>query len=235
MTEVKNARIISTTECSRKDRSIREFKALNDFLHYNGNNIPKVYVSQQNAASCQTFSDNRLDAKKKANNTHYSFGTNGTGDGKNATYRGGIGAFGEAGIGQDCSDRGFKVSINYEVYSGVDANPDVYIEINGRKFPLGVKSCSGRNLPVISRSTNHKYPQVFCYIEHLDDGGKNVHILGVAYPKVLNHPNNRTDDGIADPNMLDRKTAFKGFRWLTPWETYISRIKAVAFGENMVG
>ena len=207
----------------------RKHAAVQEFYHYlfpiiKSGNIPYITLSQQEVAMADQFAEDRLAYKIQLNDLGYTTDAKGRGDSINASFRGSTGARAEDGSKIAFARHGIDVTIDKTRGTSREKNtPDIVFQHNGRTYELGVKACTGRNLPVISRF-QHTYPQLFCYVENLDDGSCKVYLLGVGYPKILNDERNRSDEAVADPNMLYKKTGFKGFKWLVSWDNYISRI-----------
>ena len=184
-----------------------------------------IVLSKEQITDALTFSHDKLAAKRAAKDAGYVLTENGTGDPINAELRGDNGYLAEKALEFALNTAGIMVQMDKQISSDsrLHAGADFVFTIGERSYRLGCKASHGCNAPVISRKI-HKYPQAVCYVQPQEDGSCKVYICGVAYPKILNDERNRSDDGIIDTNMLDRKTAFIGFKWLTPWNTYISRI-----------
>ena len=177
----------------------------------------KIVVPATDRPMIENFAIKRLEDKQKRNDHGYTV------DKHKALERGIIGVVAEWAIVLDAQVHGIKLTMDTTIGSATEHNVPDFPEIN-----TGCKSSKMGNVPVIYKKEHHTYPQIISLVEEQEDGSFIVYVLGVAYPKILNDSRNRSDDGIVDPRMLYKKTAFIGTKWLTPWETYISRVK-----ENM--
>ena len=174
----------------------------------------KVVIPAEDRERLEAFALERLTDKQTRNDRGYTV------DKHKALQRGLLGVVGEEAIITLLQQYNIHLSMSTEIGPADQFNVPDFPEIN-----LGCKAAKMGNIPVVYKHVNHDYPQVICLVDEQDDGSFVVYILGVAYPKILNDERNRSDDGITDPRMLYKKTAFIGTRWLTPWETYITRVK----------
>lgn len=177
----------------------------------------KVIVPATDRPKIEEFALARLKDKQMRNDRGY------TEDNHKAIQRGICGVVAEWAIVIEAKKHGLELKMDMDIGPADKFNVPDFEEIN-----TGVKAAKLGNIPVMYKNVEHEYPQFICLVDERFDGSFLVYILGVAYPRVLNDVRNRSDDGIVDPKMLYKKTAFIGTRWLTPWETYISRVK-----ENM--
>jgi hypothetical protein len=178
-----------------------------------------VTVDSALLEKAKEFATVKLDYKVESGDRGYTK-INGKGDSYNAGCRSITGSIAEFAIQKSLAEHGIYVDVDTNLGKSKDFNIPDFPTIN-----TGVKAAMWGNIPVIFKG-EQKYPQIMCIVEKIDDTKYDVHICGVAYPRILNDPRNRTDDGIADPAMLYKKTSFVGFKYLTDWETYISRIQS---------
>jgi hypothetical protein len=191
--------------------------------YHTTSNWHKVIIPSSDRAKLEEFAIARLNDKQLRNDRGY------TEDDYKAIERGICGVAAEWAIVIEAEKYGVHLTMNTEIGPASKFNVPDFEEIN-----TGCKAARIGNIPVMYKNIEHKYPQFICLVDNKPDNSFIVYILGIAYPKILNDPRNRSDDGIIDPKMLYKKTAFIGTKWLTPWETYISRVKEhLAKKENM--
>jgi hypothetical protein len=174
----------------------------------------KVVIPADDRERLESFAIARLADKQARNDRGYTV------DKHKAVQRGLLGVVGEEAVIIASRKHDVHLSMSTDIGPADQFNVPDFPEIN-----LGCKAAKMGNIPVMYKNVEHDYPQVICLVDEQEDGSFIVYILGVAYPKILNDMRNRSDDGITDPRMLYKKTAFIGTRWLTPWEDYITRVK----------
>ena len=222
------------TKDERKDVAVNLFfKYLGDFIkkpnYFRGGTIKRVILEPEVVAEAIAFAEEKLKAKIAAKDAGYTDSDTTVGDPLNANIRSITGSLAEYAVVQALRENGIIVDV--ETAIGPDArkfaHADVVFQLGDRTYSLGVKASRGKNVAVISKQSARE-PQIFCYVEELDNGRYAVSILGIGFKNVLNDERNRSDAAVADPNMLHKrspKTGFIGYAYLTPWDNYISYIQ----------
>ena len=174
----------------------------------------KVIIPASEIPKLTQFAHDRWEDKKDRNDYGW------TSDSHNAAKRGLYGNVGERALSISAEQHGIYMPMTFDIGPACKFSGPDFALIN-----TGCKAARMGNIPVVLKRELFEHPQAICLVEELPDGSYAVYILGVAMPSVLADPKNRSDDGIIDPKMLYKKTAFIGTDALIPWQTYITSKK----------